>query len=68
MRTLLIYMFFAVALWYLGRAAMRHYLSSQQSGQQPGKGAGRNDDPGRVKDRTHGNYESARDARYRDLE
>lgn len=63
MRNLLVYTLFAVALWYLGRAAMRRYLGpTQQNNINKGKG---DSAPSHNRE---GNYDSARDVRYRELE
>lgn len=59
-----IYTLLAIALWYLARAAMRHYLSPQRNSGMDGSRVDRNG-----QHNPHaGNYESARDARFRDLE
>lgn len=65
MRSLL-YIGFGIVLWYLARAAIRHYLSQQNgSGNTIPDNRGSS---GTEKPSQNIPYENARDAQYRDLD
>ncbi|MCE2503522.1 MAG: hypothetical protein J4G05_05655 [Chlorobi bacterium] len=64
----ILYIAFAVALWYLGKAVFRHYLSSQAEQKGGIERSESNDERSGAKSRSEATCKNARDVKYRDIE
>ena len=65
----ILYIAFATAIWFLGRAVMRHYLSSSSRTKESTKHrSSMQEEVHSPKSNQETSYGTVRDARYRDVE